>query len=387
MADKPVEELAHADLADGNNVQATTPSPVVGPSLSRRGPLQYTLVRHLGLAVLGGLALLLLTSSVSAYRDFQIANVGYYVVAVAGLTVLTGLNGQISLGHGALMMVGAYTAALLLQREDPLPVTLVLVLCVVTAAAVGALVGAAAARLRGPYLAGATLAFAVGLPGLTSHYSGRLGGDNGLSVSTGPPPDSLGFDFPGERWQAWITLSAALITLLLLANLSTSRVGRTFRAVRDDEVSAELAGIHVARTQVLAFVVSAACAGLAGGLLAVVSGQATPGAFSVALSLSILAGAVLGGLGSLAGAVYGAVALVALPSFSSSTSDRFDLGTDVKSNLPLLVYGALLVVVMLAAPQGLQGGVRRLLGLFKGRTPSPVRNDSGTDVSVSTPER
>ncbi|MBK5306188.1 MAG: branched-chain amino acid ABC transporter permease [Frankiaceae bacterium] len=356
-------------------------------ALPRRGPFASTIVRHLTVAVVGGLVLLLLTSSVNAYRDFQIANVGYYVVAVAGLTVLTGLNGQISLGHGALMMVGAYTAALILDRDNPPPLVVVLVLCVVVTAVVGAIVGAAAARLRGPYLAGATLAFAVGLPGLTSHYAGTFGGDNGLSVFTSPPPASLGVDFPSERWQAWITLAAALVTLVLLANLASSRVGRSFRAVRDDEVSAELAGIHVARTQVLAFVVSAACAGLAGGLLAVVSGQATPGAFSVALSLAILAGAVLGGLGSLAGAVYGAVALVALPAISSNASERFDFGTDVKSNMPLLVYGALLVIVMLVAPQGLQGGVRRLAGLLRGRSPAqPARNESVTEVSVTEPE-
>jgi branched-chain amino acid transport system permease protein len=351
--------------------------------LPRRGPWRSTLVRNLTAAVVGGLLLMLVTSSVSAYRDFQIAGVGYYVVAVAGLTVLTGLNGQISLGHGALMMVGAYTAAKLLERDNPLPLTLIMVLCVLVTAVVGALVGAAAARLRGPYLAGATLAFAVGLPGLTSHYSKQLGGDNGLNVLTGPPPESLGFDFPIERWQSWITLSAALITLVLLANLASSRVGRNFRAVRDDEVSAELAGIHVARTQVLAFVVSAACAGLAGGLLAVVSGQATPGAFGVALSLALLAGAVLGGLGSLAGAVYGSVALVLLPALSSNLSDRFSFSTDVKSNLPLLVYGALLVVVMLAAPMGLQGGVRRLVGLLPGRPSAPVHNDPVTEVTVA----
>ena len=356
-------------------------------ALPRRGPFASTLVRHLVVALVGGALLLLLTYGASAYRDFQIASVGYYVVAVAGLTVLTGLNGQISLGHGALMMVGAYTAALLLERDSPPPLTLILVICVLVTAAVGALVGAAAARLRGPYLAGATLAFAIGLPGLTSHYSGTLGGDNGLNVLAGAPPESLGFDFPIERWQSWITLSAALITLVLLANLASSRIGRDFRAVRDDEVSAQLAGIHVARTQVLAFVVSAACAGLAGGLLAVVSGQASPGAFSLALSLSLLAGAVLGGLGSLAGAVYGSIALVALPSISSNLSQRFHFGTDVRNSLPLLVYGVLLIVVMLAAPQGLQGGVRRLLGLLRGRSAAvPIRNDRDTEVSVSRPE-
>jgi branched-chain amino acid transport system permease protein len=360
---------------------------MVALALPRRGPLRYTIVRHLLVAAVGGVLLFLLTTSVSAYRDFQIANVGYYVVAVAGLTVLTGLNGQISLGHGALMMVGAYTCALLLERDNPLPLVVVLLLCVIVTAAVGALVGAAAARLRGPYLAGATLAFAVGLPGLTSHYADTFGGDNGLNVLTSPPPLRLGETFPQERWQSWITLSAALITLVLLANLASSRVGRTFRAVRDDEVSAELAGIHVARTQVLAFIISAACAGLAGALLAVVSGQASPGAFSVALSLSILAGAVLGGLGSLTGAVYGAIALVMLPALSANASDRFSLGSDIQHNLPLLVYGSLLIVVMLAAPQGLQGGVLRLLGLLRGRPATPARNESVTEVTVSDPER
>ena len=104
-------------------------------ALPRRGPLRSTIVRHLLLAVAGALVLLMLTSTVSAYRDFQIANVGYYVVAVAGLTVLTGLNGQISLGHGALMMVGAYTAALLLERDNPLPLVVVLLLSVLVTAA------------------------------------------------------------------------------------------------------------------------------------------------------------------------------------------------------------------------------------------------------------
>lgn len=353
---------------------------------TRPGPLQSTIVRHLAVGLLAALALLALTSAVGAYRDFQIAQIGYYICAVAGLTVLTGLNGQISLGHGALMMVGAYTAALLLEQNSPLPFTVVLVVCVVTSAAVGALVGAAAARLRGPYLAGATLAFAVGLPGLTSHYAGTLGGDNGLTVQSPAAPASLGANFPLERWQAWITLLAAILTLVLLANLSTSRVGRNFRAVRDDEVAAELSGIHVARTQALAFVVSSACAGLAGGLFAVVSSQASPGSFTIALSLAILAGAVLGGLGSLAGAVYGSIALVALPAVSSSLGDRFNLGTNAKGNLPLLVYGALLIVVMLAAPGGLQGGVRQLLGLLRGpKAADRPGNDPVTEVSVTAP--
>ena len=130
----------------------------------------------------------------------------------------------------------------------------------------GAVIGLAAARLRGPYLAGVTLAVAVVVPALAVTFDGVFNGEQGLSVPVEPPPLSLGPDFPYERWQAWVALARPPCwSLLLLANLVRSRFGRTFRAVRDDEVAARLAGIHVARTQVLAFVVSAATAGLGGG--------------------------------------------------------------------------------------------------------------------------
>ena len=196
----------------------------------------------------------------------------YYFCAVAGLTVLTGLNGQVSLGHGAFMAIGAYaTAKLLGEGTDHLPLALVLLLATLVSAAGGVLAGAAAARLRGPYLAGATLALAVGLPTITNRFPDFLGASNGLTVIPSTPPESLGATFPLERWQAWITCLGALAVYVLLANLVRSRYGRSLRAVRDDEVAAELAGLHVARTQVLAFVVSAACAGLGGGLFVVVT--------------------------------------------------------------------------------------------------------------------
>ena len=132
------------------------------------------------------------------------------------------------------------------------------------------------------------------------------------------------------------------------------------RAVRDDEVAAQLAGLDVARTQVTAFVVSAACAGLAGGALAVVTQLAAPGAFTLVLSLSLLTGIVLGGLGSLPGALWGAIALVMLPSWSDDIANSFSLSTDVQSNLPLALYGVVLMGVIVAAPEGIQGAVRRL---------------------------
>jgi branched-chain amino acid transport system permease protein len=283
----------------------------------------------------------------------------YYFVAVAGLTLLTGLNGQVSLGHGAFMMIGAYTATKLIADRG-WPLALVLVVAALVTGVAGVLAGAAAARLRGPYLAGATLALAVGLPSIVDRFPDFLGASNGLTVSPPTPPESLGATFPLERWQAWITCLAALIAYVLLANLVRSRFGRAFRAVRDSEVAAELAGLHVAHTQVLAFVVSAVSAGLAGGLFVVVTQLAAPGAFGLSLSVALLAGAVLGGLGSLGGAAIGAAALVLIPQWADDLSGTLSLSTNVQANLALAVYGAVLIVVILAAPRGLAGAVGRL---------------------------
>jgi branched-chain amino acid transport system permease protein len=325
-----------------------------------------TLVRHLVLAAALALVLWLIAGGIQAYRDLQLATAAYYFVALAGLTVLTGQSGQISIGHGALMAVGAYSAALLIGRLQ-WPLVGVLAASSAIAAAIGALFGSAAARLRGPYLAGATLAFAVGLPALADRYPGAFGGENGLTVNPPTPPASLGLTFPLERWQAWICCGAALVVLVLLANLVRGRTGRQFRAVRDDEIAAQLAGIHVARTQILAFVISAACAGLAGALLVVVTSLAAPGAFTLSLSLALLTGIVLGGLGSLAGAAWGALALVFLPQWTTDLAHKVSLADKVTANLPLALYGVVLIAVMLAAPGGIQGALRAAAGWGRGR--------------------
>jgi branched-chain amino acid transport system permease protein len=331
-----------------------------------------TLLRHLLLAVVGGLVLLLLSNQLSPFRDTQLSSIAFTAIAAAGLTILTGGSGQVSLGQGAFMAVGAYTVALLINDRQ-WAIGFALVAAVILTALVGAVVGVAAARLRGPYLAGATLALAVGLPGLATykHLQSTLGAANGLSVNVPPPPLSLGETFPLERWQAWICCLCLLLVLVLLANLGRSGLGRSFRALRDDEVAAALSGIDVARTQVLAFVVSSGCAGLAGGLLAFVNTLAAPGAFPLSLSLQLLAIIVLGGLGSLAGAVYGSVLLVLLPNWSNSIADHLALSRNVSANLPLAIYGVVLIVVMLAFPGGIQSGVRRAVRAARGAAARP----------------
>ena len=248
--------------------------------------------RTLALTLLVGAILFVASELLSPFNNLRLANGAYYFAVLAGLTVLTGLSGQISLGHGALMAVGAYTVALLIGNEQWALVPALVAATGVTAV-VGLLLGAAATRLRGPYLAGATLAFAVGLPALADKYSGTFGGENGLTINPPTPPSGLGASFPLERWEAWIACIGALVVLFVMRNVVRSGLGRTMRAVRDDEIAASLCGMHVGRVQTFAFVLSAACAGLAGGLLTIVLQLASPGAFQVSLSLSLPAAATV----------------------------------------------------------------------------------------------
>ena len=324
-----------------------------------RAVRERTLLRSLSLVIVGGLLIALITGALSSYRNLQLAYGGYYFAALAGLTVLAGLSGQISLGHGALMAVGAYTSGLLIGNEG-----WALVPALVAAAGVSAIIGIplglAASRLRGPYLAGATLAFAVGLPALADKFPSTFGGENGLTINPSMPPSWLGSNFPLERWEAWIACACALIVLFVLYNLVHSGVGRSLRAVRDDEIAASLCGLHVGRNQTVAFVVSAACAGLGGGVFTVVNQLAAPGSFQVQLSLYLLAGVVIGGLGSLVGAIWGAALLVFLPNWTTDLANSFSLSTNVSHNLPLAIYGLVLIVAMLLWPSGIQGGVRSI---------------------------
>lgn len=366
---------ADGDLSPGaprtGDHQVTTrpeTTAVAGPSssgLSRFRP-RSTLLQHTLLMLLAFVGVVLLVESVSPFRVSQLAAMAYYIPAVAGLTVLTGINGQISLGHGALMAVGAYTTAVLLEREVGLPFLVIALLSVAVTAVVGIAVGAAASRLHGPYLAGATLALAVGLPGVAIYLEEELGGEQGLRV---PRPEVPGWaedvaffvtgnDLGGGKYTAYLGWALALLVLLLLSNLLKSRVGRMWRAVRDDEIAAQLAGINLGRARVLAFVVSAVCAGVAGSLLAVVTRLVAPTSFTVTLSIFLLVAIVVGGLGSLTGAVIGSALLVFLVPFVTDRGLDAGLSSAQAANAAPLVFGIFLVAVMLAAPQGIVGTIR-----------------------------
>jgi branched-chain amino acid transport system permease protein len=362
-----------------------------------------TLLRHVGAAAAAAIIIALLTVKLGSYRDYQIAQIAAYAVAVAGLTVLIGLSGQISVGNGAFMAVGAYTTALLQLHNDLLSdlaikgnwqIAVILIASLLVTAVGGAIFGLAAARLRGPYLAGATLMLAVAIPvAVVDKYASLFGGDQGLGASL-TTPSIFGPTFLLTRWQAWLTCGVALVMLVALANLTRSRVGRSWRALRDDEVAASLAGLNVARLQILGFVVSAACAGVGGTLLALVTSIVSPGAYTLTLSIGLLTAAVIGGLGSLLGAVWGSLLFVLVPSYltnvSSSHGGRlFGLSSGASPFVPIAAYGVVLIAVMLLFPTGIQGGLRRLFGpamphaaepfsLLRRRGPASDHQEEGT---------
>jgi branched-chain amino acid transport system permease protein len=327
---------------------------------------QVPLLKHLGIAVVAFLLLVVVLETASDFRVTQLTDVAYLAIAAGGLTVLTGLSGQLSLGHGAFMAIGAYTTSWLLDEpEAGVPLLVVLLLSVLVTVAFGAIVGIAAARLHGPYIAGATLALAVAVPGMAQSFD-ALGGAQGQSVYL---PDIPGWLLDGvffltgnpldtSRFVAYLAWVLLIVTFVLLANLMHSRTGRLWAAVRDDDVAAELAGVHLGRARVLAFVVSTACAGLAGSLLALRFGYAGPGSFGLTLSLTLVSVIVLGGLGSLSGVLIGAFVLTFLQRIVTDAGVSAGLDQTRAAEVAPVVYGLTLVLVVIVAPAGLVGSIR-----------------------------
>ena len=296
-----------------------------------------------------GFILFLISNRLDELRVYQGATVAIFAIGIASLILLIGYSGQVSLGHGAFLAIGGFAAALV-RIHYQAPIWLTFVVAVLAAASGGALLGLAAARLSGPYLAGATLALAIGLPSIANQFS-IFGGEQGITFDIGLPPGSLGEDFTQYKWFFWISWTVALITLYWLRNVLNSRYGRGWRAVRSNDVAAELAGIHVGRNKVLAFTISAGVAGLAGALLAMTIGLASPGVFPLALSFSLATGAVLSGVTTLGGVMIGSVTLVAIPEIALAIANRYGSET-ITTNLPGLLVSALLILTVLFVPNG-----------------------------------
>ena len=271
-------------------------------------------------------------------------------VAISSIILLTGYSGQVSLGQGAFLAIGAYGAAVF-RNTYHFPIAATFLVAIICAAIAGAFLGIAAARLTGPYLAGTTLALALGIPSIANQFK-ILGGEQGLLFDVGFAPKFLGESFTQYKWFFWIALSLALISTWIMQNLLRSRYGRTWRAIRINRTAAQLQGINAPRKQVLAFTFSAAVAGLAGAMLAMTISTVSPSAFPLTLSFSILTGAVISGIATLPGVVIGAFTLVVVPELVDALTSKAALSEGVSANLPGFVISALLVLTILFAPNG-----------------------------------
>lgn len=313
------------------------------------------------LAVLFFLIFILLSSQFGPYNQSQLANIATLVIAVFSITLLTGASGQISLGQGAIMAVGGYGSALLVTKLG-LSMWLAFFLAIFISALFGLFLGLAAARLSGPYLAGTTLVMALAIPSIAVRFETFFSGDIGLSVDYGYPPNwitNLIGEISIEEWSLYVALPFAALALFAVLNLSNSRSGRTWRAVRDNEVSAALAGINIAKTKVTVFICASALAGLAGALYGF-RGLVAPSVYPTDLSLTLLTAAVIGGLRSIGGAIFGTVVIVFLPDVIEKITKNLAIPETAASYLPALIIGTLLLLVVILNPRGSAGAFEHL---------------------------
>jgi branched-chain amino acid transport system permease protein len=280
-----------------------------------------------------------------------------YAIALSSIVLLTGYSGQVSLGNGAMMAVGGYSAALSLNNLGS-PVWFAFVMAVVVSALFGAFLGAAAARLSGPYLAGTTLALAVGLPEIANQFA-FLGGVPGILFDVGFPPARFGEEFTQYKWFFWIASFIALLALFITSNILQSRYGRTWRAIRSNSLAAELSGVHSGRMKILAFTISSALAGLAGAVMAMTISLVAPGAYTLSLSFALVTGAVLAGVSSLPGVVFGALILVAIPEVADVLANRLGGDENLNNYLPGLIVSVLLILSVIFTPNGPGEKLRR----------------------------
>jgi len=306
--------------------------------------------KRLVLFIAFGWALLILSNQVGDLKLYQGSFVATYALAITSIILLTGYSGQLSLGHSALMAVGAYAGALSIFNAGLNPIVS-LIIAVLAAGIFGLILGVIAARLSGPYLAGTTLALAVSLPTLANQFS-ILGAEEGIVFDVGPAPARFGEDFSQYKWFFWISSLAALIMVWFIANLLSSRYGRTFKALRDNSIAAELSGINVGRVKVMAFALSSGVAGLSGALLVMLISGVSPSAFPLSLSFALLTGAVVTGLYNLKGVILGGLVLVAIPEIADSLVSRIGGSEGFTTTLPGFLVSALLILAVVFTPNG-----------------------------------
>lgn len=296
---------------------------------------------------------LLLPFSLPGFRTFQLTVVVAYAMAVVGLNILMGHAGQISLGQGAFVAIGGYTSAILRMRLG-LPFEATLPAAALAGATFACLIGIPALRLRRFHLAVVTFLMALALPSVISRLDFLTGGSQGISLTRVRAPQGLGLT-PDQ----WLYLLATLTAVLLFAGgrlILRGRTGRAFRAIRDNEAAATSFGVGGGYNKTLAFALSGLFAGASGAVLVGANGFVAPGSFDLPFSIALLSASVIGGLESIPGGVAGAAFIYFLPLFVLQWTGG--LGVARTSGIPAIAYGALLILVMFAAPGGLAALIR-----------------------------
>ncbi|MBM3383511.1 MAG: branched-chain amino acid ABC transporter permease [Betaproteobacteria bacterium] len=315
-----------------------------------------------GRAAYAVLALLLLAApwALGKYYVGEMTYLFIMCIGSLGLMVLKGYTGQVSLGHSAFLALGAYAHAWMLGKG--LPFALSIPVAMGFTALIGLVIGLPAIRVSGLYLAMVTLAFAILTEHVIGHWDAVTGGFNGMSVAN---PVVFGFDLSGLRPFYYLCLGLLTLVLLGLVNLMRSQTGRAFRGVRDSEAAAYGLGIWVSGYKVLAFVISAGVSGLAGALLAHHVRYLTPEGFGLFLALELVLMVTIGGLGSLRGAIFGAVLIGMLPVFISRIKPMLPEQVSKQFGLEIFVFGLILVLFVLFEPKGINGRWIKLKTFFQ----------------------
>jgi branched-chain amino acid transport system permease protein len=285
--------------------------------------------------------------TMSGFRLFQFSQVFIYAIALMGLNILTGYNGQISLGHGAFFAMGAYTAAIMMDRWDIrywITIPAAGIVCLV----LGYLFGRPALRLEGLYLALATFSLALAVPQFLKYFEHWTGGSQGLVLLK--PAAPFGLPLNEDQWLYYVCLGVLIALLFVAWNLLRGRVGRAMVSIRDSPLAAQAMGVNTAHYKAMAFGVSAAYTGVAGALSAITVAFVAPDSFTVLLSISLLSGIVIGGLATISGAIYGAFFIQFVP----------NLAQDISKAAPWAIFGLLLILVIYVMPHGIAGGLRLL---------------------------
>jgi branched-chain amino acid transport system permease protein len=317
-----------------------------------------------------GFAVLLLVACalpflVSEYRTFQFTLVLIYSIALLGLNILTGFNGQISLGHGAFYAIGAYCAAILMDKAG-VPYWATIPAAGAVCLVAGFLFGLPALKLEGLYLALATFALGVSLPQLLKyhHLEEWTGGVQGIVITKPEAPEflaGLGLALNQDQWLYFFTLAVAVLMFLLGWNLLRGRIGRAMMAIRDNHVAAEAMGVNNSLVKSFTFGISAMFTGIAGALGAIAVQFVAPDSFNIFLSITFLIGIVIGGLASIPGALYGALFIQFVP----------NIADEISKAAPWAIFGLFLIGFTYLMPMGVAGAIRMAMARLQRKRQNP----------------